>query len=241
VSQIGCAAEKNGERHLKPPAEMARLFRDHPEALTASLGVLEVASGFSLDELRHEYPDEILDPGLTPQETLAARVAAAVAERWPEGAPHGIPARLHHELTLIAQLDYAPYSLTVDEVVRFARQRGILCQGRGSAANSAVCYVLGITAVDPAKHDLLFERFVSASRAEPPDIDAPTSKCPAPRDHPMDWTGLDPKALSRRHRHARVRSRGRRPPRRSAARRRYHRGSGCRPRRGSRRTPVRAS
>jgi error-prone DNA polymerase len=170
VSQIGLAAEKNGERHLKPPAEMARLFRDHPDAL-ASMEVLEAASGFSLDELRHEYPDEILDPGLTPQETLTARVAAAVAERWPDGAPHGIPARLQHELTLIAQLDYAPYFLTVDEVVRFARQRGILCQGRGSAANSAVCYVLGITAVDPAKHDLLFERFVSASRAEPPDID----------------------------------------------------------------------
>jgi error-prone DNA polymerase len=171
VSQIGCAAEKNGERHLKPPAEMARLFQDHPEALTASMEVLEAASGFSLDELRHEYPDEILDPGLTLQETLTARVAAAVAERWPEGAPHGIPARLQHALTLIAQLDYAPYFLTVDEVVRFARQRGILCQERGSAANSAVCYVLGITAVDPAKHDLLFERFVSASRAEPPDID----------------------------------------------------------------------
>ncbi|TCI00778.1 DNA polymerase III subunit alpha [Roseococcus sp. SYP-B2431] len=171
VSNLGFRAEPNSERHLKSPREMARLFEGHPDALAASLDVLEAGSGFSLDELRHEYPDEILDPGLTPQQTLERRVAVAVAERWPEGAPHGIPARLQHELRLIGQLEYAPYFLTVDEVVRFARRRGILCQGRGSAANSAICYVLGITAVDPSKHDLLFERFVSASRAEPPDID----------------------------------------------------------------------
>ena len=99
------------------------------------------------------------------------RVAEAAAARFPRGVPPDIQARLDHELALIEQLDYAPYFLTVDEVVRFARGHGILCQGRGSAANSSVCYVLGITAVDPAKHDLLFERFLSAERAEPPDID----------------------------------------------------------------------
>src|SRR4051812_42504216 len=130
------------------------------------------ASGdFSLDQLRYEYPDEVLEPGRSPQETLADRVAIATAERWPGGTPPDIAQRIAHELRLIEELGYAPYFLTVHEIVRFARDRGILCQGRGSAANSAVCYVLGITAVDPAKHDLLFERFVSASRGEPPDID----------------------------------------------------------------------
>ncbi len=171
VDALGYAAEPNAERHLKPLAEMARLFRDYPQALANTIRVLEAGSGFSLSELQHEYPDEILEPGRTPQETLAARVETALAERWPDGAPEAIRQRLRHELGLIEQLGYAPYFLTVDEVVRFARQRGILCQGRGSAANSTVCYVLGITAVDPDKHDLLFERFVSASRDEPPDID----------------------------------------------------------------------
>jgi error-prone DNA polymerase len=171
VDAIGYAAEPNSQRCLKSPAEMARLFQRYPEALANSIRVLDAASGFSLDELRHEYPDEILEPGRTPQQTLVARVAAALAERWPEGAPEAVRQRLRHELRLIEQLDYAPYFLTVDEVVRFARHRRILCQGRGSAANSAICYVLGITAVDPDKHDLLFERFVSASRDEPPDID----------------------------------------------------------------------
>jgi error-prone DNA polymerase len=135
--------------------------------------VLDACSGgFLLDQLRYEYPDEVLEPGRTPQQTLAARVEAAAVERWPGGgAPADIRARLGHELGLIDRLGFAPYFLTVHEVVSFARRRGILCQGRGSAANSAVCFVLGITAVDPTKHDLLFERFVSASRGEPPDID----------------------------------------------------------------------
>ena len=171
VDALGYAAEPNAERCLKPLAEMGRLFAAHPEALANTIRVLDAAAGFSLDQLRHEYPDEILEPGRTPQETLVSRVAAALRERWPDGAPDDIRRRLRHELRLIAELGYAPYFLTVDEVVRFARSRGILCQGRGSAANSAVCYVLGITAVDPEKHDLLFERFVSASRHEPPDID----------------------------------------------------------------------
>jgi error-prone DNA polymerase len=173
VENLGHAAEPNAERHLKGPAEMARLFARHPEALANTLRALDACSGFSLDQLRYEYPDEVLEPGRTPQQTLAARVAAAEAERWPSsgGAPADIRARLGHELALIDRLGFAPYFLTVHEVVAFARRRGILCQGRGSAANSAVCFVLGITAVDPDKHDLLFERFVSASRGEPPDID----------------------------------------------------------------------
>ncbi|WP_260987634.1 error-prone DNA polymerase [Roseomonas gilardii] len=171
VDRIGFAAERNGERCLKSPGEMARLFAGYPEALANTLRVLDACSGFSLEQLRHEYPDEILEPGRTPQQTLTGRVREAAAKRWPGGVPADIEARIAHELRLIKQLGYAPYFLTVDEVVRYARSKGILCQGRGSAANSTVCYVLGITAVDPSKHDLLFERFVSASRNEPPDID----------------------------------------------------------------------
>jgi error-prone DNA polymerase len=171
VDALGFHAEPNAERHLKPPAEMARLFAHHPEALRNTLRVLEAARGFSLDQLRYEYPEEVLEPGRTAQETLERRVAAAVAARWPAGAPDDIAARIAHEMRLIAQLGYAPYFLTVHEIVVFARSREILCQGRGSAANSTVCYVLGITAVDPSKHNLLFERFLSASRGEPPDID----------------------------------------------------------------------
>ncbi|GAB0119807.1 error-prone DNA polymerase [Acidisoma sp. 7E03] len=171
VDRIGFAAERNGERCLKGMVEMNHLFQDHPEALANTLRVLEAGRGFSLDELRHEYPDEILEPGRPPLATLTDRVHEAATRRWPEGVPADIQARIDHELTLIEQLDYAAYFLTVDEVVRFARSKGILCQGRGSAANSTICYVLGITAVDPSKHDLLFERFVSASRNEPPDID----------------------------------------------------------------------
>ena len=171
VDAIGSAAERNGHRCLKSPDEMAWSFSFYPDALTNTLRVLEAGRGFSLDQLRHEYPDEILEPGRTPLQTLTDRVQIAAAARWPEGIPADIQARIAHELQLIEQLDYAPYFLTVDEVVRYARKKEILCQGRGSAANSTVCYVLGITAVDPSKHDLLFERFLSASRNEPPDID----------------------------------------------------------------------
>ena len=171
VDAIGGAAERNGHRCFKSPHEMARLFSACPDALTNTLRVLEAGGGFSLDQLRHEYPDEILEPGRTPLQTLTDRVQTAATARWPQGIPADIQARIAHELQLIEQLDYAPYFLTVDEVVRYARKKEILCQGRGSAANSTVCYVLGITAVDPSKHDLLFERFLSASRNEPPDID----------------------------------------------------------------------
>ncbi len=171
VDRIGFSAERNGERCLKSAEEMGRLFAGYPQALENSLRVLEAGSGFSLNELHHEYPDEILEPGRPPLATLTDRVHAAAEARWPDGVPSDIQKRIAHELALIKQLDYAPYFLTVHEIVRFARSKGILCQGRGSAANSTVCYVLGITAVDPSKHDLLFERFVSASRDEPPDID----------------------------------------------------------------------
>ena len=171
VETLGRAAERNGERALRRQARMAQLFCSYPAALQNTLRVLEACSGFSLDQLRHEYPDEILEPGRTPQQTLCDRVWAAAEERWPRGVPEDIQRRIRHELQLIAQLDYAAYFLTVHEIVRFARSKKILCQGRGSAANSTCCYVLGITAVDPSKHDLLFERFVSANRREPPDID----------------------------------------------------------------------
>ena len=150
---------------------MGRLFASYPDAIANTLRVLDACSGFSLDQLRHEYPDEILEPGRAPLETLTDRVHEAAASRWPNGVPTDIQKRIAHELQLIKELEYAPYFLTVHEMVLFARSQGILCQGRGSAANSTVCYVLGITAVDPSKHDLLFERFVSASRNEPPDID----------------------------------------------------------------------
>ncbi|MBX9699640.1 MAG: error-prone DNA polymerase, partial [Acetobacteraceae bacterium] len=170
VDALGLAAEPNSEAHLKPPAEMLRLFRGHEEAIANIARVLG-ACAFSLDQLAYDYPEEILDPGLTPQQTLERRVAEAVRERWPDGAPPRVATQIAHELRLIGELRYAPYFLTVHEIVRFARGQGILCQGRGSAANSAVCYALGITSVAPDKHDLLFERFISAARDEPPDID----------------------------------------------------------------------
>jgi error-prone DNA polymerase len=171
IDEIGFAADLNGERCLKSADKMERLFAAHSGALSNSVRVLEACSGFSLDQLKHEYPDEILEPGRAPLETLTDRVREAAEIRFPDGVPPDISKRIAHELQLIEQLEYAPYFLTVHEVVRYARSRGILCQGRGSAANSTICYVLGITAVDPSKHDLLFERFVSASRNEPPDID----------------------------------------------------------------------
>ncbi len=160
----------NAERHLKPAAEMARLFRDCPEAVTETLRLSEQLS-FSLDELRYEYPDETREGFATPQDALAHFTYAGAARRYPQGIPDKVKKSLDYELKLIASLDYAPYFLTVHDIVRFARGQGILCQGRGSAANSAVCFCLGVTEVDPDRIDLLFERFVSAERREPPDID----------------------------------------------------------------------
>ena len=169
VENLGLAAEPNGEACLKPEAELRRLLAGHEDAVDRVAEVV-AACGFRLEDLRYEYPEEILDPGLSPQQTLEARVARAARERWPGGIPPEITAQIDHELRLIARLNYAPYFLTVAEIVNFARARGILCQGRGSAANSAVCYALGITSLHPSNR-LLFERFVSEERGEPPDID----------------------------------------------------------------------
>ena len=170
IETAGLALQPNAERYPKPATEMARLFRDHPEALARTLEVV-AACHFSLDEITYEYPDEPVPPGRTPDQHLADLVAEGSARRYPTGVPKAVRATLDKELALIAQLGYARYFLTVHDIVRFARGAGILCQGRGSAANSAVCYCLAITAVDPTEIDLLFERFVSAERREPPDID----------------------------------------------------------------------
>ncbi|MFC3632144.1 error-prone DNA polymerase [Paracoccus angustae] len=170
VEALGFRRERHADRYLKPPAEMHRLFSRYPEALARTLEIVERCR-FSLDELRYQYPEERDDPNLSPQETLERLTWEGAKNRYPEGAPEEVTASLTHELRLIAKLAYAPYFLTVHSIVRFARSRGIFCQGRGSAANSAVCYVLGITAIDPGRNDLLFERFVSEERHEPPDID----------------------------------------------------------------------
>ena len=170
IDNAGWRLEANAERHLKSRAELARLFRDHPDALANTTRIAERCR-FSLAELRYEYPDAVADDGRTSRETLAALTWAGAAERYPDGIPPRVRAIIEHELALIAQLEYEPYFLTVEDIVRRARELGILCQGRGSAANSAVCYCLGVTSVDPAQIDLLFERFVSAERDEVPDID----------------------------------------------------------------------
>ncbi|MBX6367078.1 MAG: error-prone DNA polymerase [Rhodospirillales bacterium] len=169
IESAGWRLLANAERHLKSPAEMTRLFRLWPDAVARSVEIAERCR-FSLDELRYEYPDEIAD-GMPPQARLEKLVWEGAARRYPAGVPETIRRQLAHELKLIEQLGYAPYFLTVHDIVRFAESQRILCQGRGSAANSAVCYCLGVTAVDPAQFDVLFERFVSAARNEPPDID----------------------------------------------------------------------
>jgi error-prone DNA polymerase len=170
LATAGRRLEANAERHLKDPEEMARLFRAAPEAVDETLHLLERRK-FSLDELKYEYPDETREGYATPQEALLAPTEEGARRRYPDGIPHKVRAALDHEFALIATLKYSPYFLTVYDIVRFARSKEILCQGRGSAANSAVCYCLGVTDVDPARVDLLFERFVSADRGEPPDID----------------------------------------------------------------------
>ena len=170
INAAGLRLEANAERHLKRPSEMARLFRGHEAALARTLEIAD-ACRFSLDELVYEYPDEPVPAGVTPQMHLATLTWEGAAHRFPDGLPEKIKSTIERELALINDLDFAPYFLTVHDIVVFARGRGILCQGRGSAANSAVCYCLGITAVNPAEVDLLFERFISEARREPPDID----------------------------------------------------------------------
>jgi error-prone DNA polymerase len=170
IAEAGYRLAANAERHLKAPQEMARLFRGREDAVGRSLEIVERCR-FNLDELRYEYPEEPVPDGQTPQQRLAELTWQGAAERFSSGISDKIRGLIEHELQLIERLDYARYFLTVHDIVRFARQRGILCQGRGSAANSVVCYCLGVTAVDPARIDVLFERFISAARNEPPDID----------------------------------------------------------------------
>ena len=170
VDTAGRLLAANAERHLKPPEEMARLFRDFPQAVEETTR-LDAVLGFSLDELKYEYPDETREGFASTQEALAHLAWEGAAKRYPGGIPEKISRALGHELSLIAELEYAPYFLTVHDIVRFARSKNILCQGRGSAANSAVCFCLGVTEVDPDRIDLLFERFISSNRREPPDID----------------------------------------------------------------------
>jgi len=170
LAEAGFRLAPHAERYLKPPTEMARLFRDHPAALTASVALADRCR-FSLGELSFDYPDEAPGDGRSAQQRLTDLAWSGAAGRYPTGIPAKVSRQIDHELALIGQLGYAPYFLTVHDLVDFARSRGILCQGRGSAANSAVCYCLGVTSVDPARMDLLFERFISAARNEPPDID----------------------------------------------------------------------
>ncbi len=170
IDDAGFLRERHADRYLKPPEEMHRLFSRYPEALARTLEIAERCR-FSLDELQYQYPDEKEYAHLTPQEALEKYTWEGAARRYPEGIPDRVRGKLNHELDLIARMRYAPYFLTVRSIVQFARSSKILCQGRGSAANSAVCYILGITSIHPMVNGLLFERFVSEQRGEPPDID----------------------------------------------------------------------
>ncbi len=170
IETAGRRLEANAERHLKRPEEMARLFRDAPEAIAETMRFADRIT-FSLDQLKYQYPDEPVPPGKTAQQHLEDLTWAGVTKYFDDDIDETLRATLKKELALIAELKYAHYFLTVHDIVHYARSQNILCQGRGSAANSAVCYVLGITSVDPTKVDLLFERFISKERLEPPDID----------------------------------------------------------------------
>jgi error-prone DNA polymerase len=166
----GFRLHQNAERYLKPAAEMQRLFRKYPDAVERTRGVAD-GCAFSLDTLQYVYPEEITSEGRTAQEELSFLAWKGAGGFYGEPLPEKITSSIRHELAFIETMNYAPYFLTVYDIVKFARSKGILCQGRGSAANSTVCFCLGITAVDPTKFDLLFERFISSARNEPPDID----------------------------------------------------------------------
>jgi error-prone DNA polymerase len=170
IQSAGRVLEANAERHLKSTQEMVRLFAACPDAI-AQTQSLFAAVNFDLSDITYEYPHEPVPAGYTPQGWLETLVSRKAELRWPDGVPPKVQALLDEEFRIIGQMNYAAYFLTVHDIVQFAQGRGILCQGRGSAANSAVCFVLGITAVDPARHSLLFSRFISEERKEPPDID----------------------------------------------------------------------
>jgi error-prone DNA polymerase len=170
IAKAGFLLNPNAERHLKSPQEMARLFERWPHAISATREFAD-AIQFSLNELRYEYPRESVPEGRTPQEQLAHLTWKGAVDYWPDGIPKKVRSQIEKELGIIAKLDFARYFLTVHDIVAYANSIGILCQGRGSAANSTVCYCLKITNADPAVNDLLFERFLSEERREPPDID----------------------------------------------------------------------
>ena len=170
LERAGKLLAANAERHLKPSGEMYRLFRRHPEAVEETMAFIQ-ACRFSLDDLKPSYPLETRQGFATPQDALQAFAEEGARKRYPGGIPPKIRQALDYELNLVTGLNYAPYFLTVHDIVRFAKSEGILCQGRGSAANSTLCFCLGVTEVDPMRSDLLFERFISAERGEPPDID----------------------------------------------------------------------
>ena len=168
VAEAGSALHPNGERHLRAIGRLGRVYP--PDLLIETLAIAERCR-FSLDEIRYEYPEEIVPAGATPQSYLRRLTYEGAAGRYPQGMPDKVRGIVEYELKLIGEMGYEPYFLTVHDIVRFAREQKILCQGRGSAANSAVCYCLGITEVDPARMEVLFERFISKERNEPPDID----------------------------------------------------------------------
>lgn len=170
IQNAGYLLFQNAERHLKPEEEMKRLFRQYPQALENAVKISQ-ACNFSLDSLKYIYPEEITSEGRTPQQELEYLTMKGAHEIFGEQLPKKVTDNISHEMKFVKEMNYASYFLTVYDIVRFARSQHILCQGRGSAANSTICYCLGITSVDPTKFDLLFERFISSARNEPPDID----------------------------------------------------------------------
>lgn len=174
IEEAGYLLHPHGERYLKEPAVMERLFDALPQAIARTALIAERCRGFSLDQLKYNYPQEVVPEGVTPMQHLRTLTMEGARERYASsrgGVPSHVLQQLEHELKLIEELDYPRYFLTVHDLVRFAREQKILCQGRGAAANSAVCFCLGVTAVDPIRGTMLFERFVSKERDEPPDID----------------------------------------------------------------------
>ncbi|MDQ8756066.1 error-prone DNA polymerase [Sphingosinicella sp. LHD-64] len=170
IDELGFRRERFADRYLKSPEEMERRFRDFPDAVRATADIAERCT-FDMRELSYQYPDELVMSGRTAQDALERLTRTAMSAKFPEGVPQNYADLLEHELKLVARWRYAPYFLTVNSIVRFARSQEILCQGRGSAANSMICYILDITSIDPIIHKLLFERFLSDDRDEPPDID----------------------------------------------------------------------
>lgn len=170
IHNAGFRLHQNAERHLKPIEEMERLFRQYPQAISNANEIAN-ACNFSLDSLKYVYPDEITSGERTPMEELTYLAWKGAEEHFGKELPEKIVSAINYELRFVEEMNYAPYFLTVYDIVRFAREQKILCQGRGSAANSTVCFCLGITSVNPTKFDLLFERFISSARNEPPDID----------------------------------------------------------------------